>query len=371
MESCDVIVIGAGLAGSATAMALAGRASVLLLEQHRFGHRYGSSHGGSRIFRHAYPDAGYVRLAHEADGLWQRLERDADDRLLYRSGGLDIGEAGLPALADIERALLAAGRPFERLAAAEVAERHPAFELGDDEEAVYSPDAGVLAADRCVAAMQRLAHQRGATLRERTRVERIVATPDGVEVHAGAESFAADRLVLTAGPWLSEGPLALGLPLHVEQQQVIYLEVAPGEPFVRGRCPVFINHGNRLYGFPLFERPNAIKVSDHTGAPTIRLEARSEQLDGARAATTVARARRLLPQAGDIVASDLCLYTKTPDEHFVIGPHPEHAHVVVGGGFSGHGFKFGPLLGEILAELTLEGASSRDLSLFSPTRFDS
>lgn len=370
MQSYQVIVIGAGVAGSAAALALAGRGSVLLLEQHDFGHALGSSHGGSRIFRHAYEDVRYVRLAVEADGLWQRLERDADERLLYRSGGIDIGAAGSPALSAIENALAAAGRPFERLTAEAVRRRFPAFRLAEGEEAVFSADAGVLAADRCLATMQRMAHLRGATLRAHTPVAAIRTTAHGVEVRtAGGERFGAETIILTAGPWLSEGPLALPLPLQIEQQQVIYLQVGRAERFERGRCPVFIHYGSFIYGFPLFERPDAVKLSDHSGAPAIRLGERATEPNGARAAATAERARALLPDLGERVASDLCLYTKTPDEHFVLGAHPEFADVIVGGGFSGHGFKFGPLLGEILAELALDGTSGRDLSLFDPGRF--
>jgi monomeric sarcosine oxidase len=370
VERFDVVVVGAGVAGSAAALALAGSARTLLLEQHPFGHKLGSSHGGSRIFRHAYDDARYVRLAYEADAGWLALERDAGVRLLHRFGGLDIGPAELPILADIERALTDAGRPFARLGPAEVATRFPAFRLTDDQIAIHSPDAGVLAADACTAALRRAAAGRGAVLRDRTPVEAVSAGDHGVELVAAGERIAAERLVLTGGPWLSEGPLALDAPLAVQQQQVIYLEIDDASGFGARPSPVFIDYGSMVYGFPPFERPGSVKVSDHSGAQTVRLSERGDALDIERVAATTATARRLMPGLSDrVVGHDLCLYTATPDEHFLLGPHPELPNVVVGGGFSGHGFKFGPMLGEILAELALEGSSRRDLSLFTPDRF--
>ncbi len=370
MTHFDVVVVGAGVAGSAAAVTLASRCKVLLLEQFAFGHNRGSSHDGSRIFRHAYDDARYVRLAAAADAGWQALERDADERLLYRSGGLDIGPANLPLLGDIERSLATVGRPFERLTAAEVAARFPAFRLADSDVALFSPDAGVLPANRCLSTMQRLAHERGATLQGSEIVQAITPTRDGVDVVTNHRCYVAEHLILTAGPWLSEGPLRLQLPLHVEQQQVVYLEVERAPVFARGTFPVFINYQSWVYGFPLFERPDAIKVSDHSGAPTVRLSERSQGLDAERAASTAAKARHFLPAvSATVVDSDRCLYSKTPDEHFLMDLHPDYPQIVVGGGFSGHGFKFGPILSEILADLALEGRSSHDLSLFSATRF--
>jgi sarcosine oxidase len=370
VERFDAIVVGAGVAGAAAAYHLAARGSTLVLEQFEFLHDRGSSHGGSRIFRYAYEDERYVRLAVAADAAWRALEDGTGERLLVRTGGLDIGSVAAGELDAIERALRAAGCRAERLPPAAVAERFPAFRLGDGQEALHQPDAGILPATRCVATMLRASAVSGADLRSHEVVRRISSVAGGVEVETDGGRYGAERLVVTAGAWLGEVLAELGLPLHVEQQQVLYVRVAEAPPFVPYRMPVFIDRRCGVYGFPLYERPDAIKVSDHERAPTITLQDRDDRVDPARAADTLLRARSLLPQLGtEIVEAQTCLYTKTPDEHFVLGQHPEHPEIVLGGGFSGHGFKFGPVLGEILADLATRGESDHDLSLFAATRF--
>jgi monomeric sarcosine oxidase len=368
MERFDVIVVGAGVAGSAAAYHLAKKRRVLLLEQFTFLHALGSSHGGSRIFRHAYEDRRYVRLCVEADERWQALERDAGDKLLYRTGGLDIGRRENAELARIETALRDEGRPVERLSAADVARRFPAYRLDDEQSALYQPDAGILAASRCLAAMQRLAAARGAKL-----VDRAPASVDldegSVRVKTPKGDFEAERLIVTAGAWLGTLLHELGLPLRIEQQQVVYVRVKNAPRFSLGAFPLFIHRDEWVYGFPLFENPVAIKASDHVGAPEITLETRRDTLMEARAKSTIQRLKSFLPGVTDEICDyQLCLYTKTPDEHFILDRHPAHPHVVIGGGFSGHGFKFGPLVGEILAELAFEGSSRHDLERFTLDR---
>ncbi len=372
MTPYDVIVLGAGVAGSAAAYALARDQKVLVLEQHAFLHKLGSSHGGSRIFRYAYEDRRYVRLALEADELWRRLERDQDEKLLTRTGGLDIGLADYGELSDIEAALRAAGQAVERLGPDEVARRFPAFRLSEDQVALYQENAGILAATRSVNALLRGAASRGADLRDFEEVTGLELSPDEVTVKTPKGSYRAERLVVTAGPWLGSVLSELGLPIRVEQQQVLYVRVSRPQDFAPERMPIFINRASEaeVYGFPLFEDPVAIKISDHAGAPTITLKERRTELLKERAEATLRRAQSFLPGlSSELRHFELCLYTKTPDEHFILDRHPEYPNVVIGGGFSGHGFKFGPALGEVLRDLALTGGSSFDLSLFKLGRF--
>jgi monomeric sarcosine oxidase len=373
MNHYDVIVLGAGVAGSATAYQLAKqKKKVLLLEQFDFLHKFGSSHGGSRIFRHAYEDQRYVKLAQAADDLWIQLEKDGDEKLLTRTGGLDIGAANFHELTAIQHALTEAGRPFEVLDALEVAKRFPAFKLRDDQVAIFQKDAGVLAASRCVNAMLRTATRYGATLQSQEPIEAL-RLGQRIEVKTSKGNYSSERLVICAGPWLGKVMKELDLPLHVEQQQVLYVTVKNGHWHTPNAMPLFINRdpSAEVYGFPLFDHPTAIKISDHANAPTIDLDKRSFDLMQPWEQDTIQRAKFFLPNiVGDLVHFELCLYTKTPDEHFILDLHPAHKNVAVAGGFSGHGFKFGPVLGKIMADLVLEGKSNHDLSLFGVNRFE-
>jgi monomeric sarcosine oxidase len=372
MQQYDVIVIGAGIAGSAAAYALAQDRRVLLLEQHRFLHAGGSSHGGSRIFRFAYQQPEYVALARASLAGWRALERDQHEQLLTETGGLDLGRAGSAELAEIEAAVGAAGLPLERLDPADVARRFPAFALKEGEAALFQPDAGILAATRSVNAFLRGAARRGAELVDQQPVTGLQLSDAGVVVRTPEGGYGAGRLVITAGAWLGQLLADLALPLQVQQQQVLYVRtVRPGDHAL-GRMPVFIQHdrANAIYGFPLFDDPVAIKIADHLGAPEISLDRRPTGLMAEWAQESIRRARRFLPGlTGELRHFDLCLYTKTPDEQFILDRHPQHRNVVIGGGFSGHGFKFGPALGQALRELSLGEEPSMDLSLFRLDRF--
>ena len=365
----DAIVIGAGVAGSSAAYHLAKSRRVLLLEQFRFLHDQGSSHGASRIFRHAYEDQRYVQLAVAADELWQGLEHDLGDKLLYRTGGVDIAQQGSTALEYIESALRSCDCPGTRLSAGELKERFPVFAVADDYEALYQADAGILPATRCVAALQKAAVARGAVLLDETPVLDIAVQDDYVTVQTAEGSYEAGQLVISAGAWLGQ---FFGLPLKVQQQQVLYARVREPGLHLPGQMPIFIYRNDaEIYGFPLFDHPSCIKFAAHQGAPDISLAERTTELNAVWAEQTLAKAQSFLPHlTSQIVDYDLCLYTTTPDQHFIIDRHAEYSHVVVAGGFSGHGFKFGSVIGLLLKEL-LEGGGGHDLSLFSSSRFAS
>ena len=368
-EHFDVIVIGAGMVGSAAAWRLASRAKVLMIERFELGHRNGSSHGGSRIFRHAYEDVRYVRMALASGEGWRELERDTGEALLFPTGGLDLGPEGHPDMVAIAAALEASDRPTEQLSGTEIHRRFPAFRAPDGHIALYQPDAGILAADRCVTAMQRLAASRGASIRSKLPVTSIDTHSEGVRVDTADGSFTAARLVLAAGAWTSQ-LLDLALPLRVKQQQVIYLGVPPGDLYSQQRFPIFIDRESLVYGFPRFEHAAAIKIAHHGDGVEVTPATRSFNVDHAWAEETIERVRRWLPETDTRpLQAETCLYTMTPDEHFLVDLHPDHPELVIAAGFSGHGFKFGPVLGQVLADLALQGSSRHDLSLFAVDRF--
>lgn len=353
----DHVVIGAGVIGAAAAWRLAQRGGrTLLIEQHPFLHDLGSSHGESRIFRHAYEDRAHVRLAIEAGRQWGELEALTGERLLHRVGGLDLGTANHAELANIEASLRAEGRTVERLGAKEIRERFPVFGVDDDVEALYSADACIVPATRAVATLLRAAVMAGAEVRDREPVLAIEPHAGGVIVRTHLGAYDAGSVVVASGPWMRDMLPDLALPLWVEQQFVLYLKVgADAQAYAAGRMPVFIDRRGGIYGFPVFERPNAIKVSDHQGAPTIELATRSMAIDPVRRANTVAMARTLFPGIeADVLDEAMCLYTKTPDERFVLDRHPLHPQLVLAGGGSGHAFKFGPALGSLAADVVME-----------------
>lgn len=379
MQTFDTIVVGAGVIGSAAAMHLALRGKTLLLEQHALLHASGSSHGGSRIYRHAYEDAMHVRLAEAAGEAWLHLEELSGERLLFRSGGLDIAERGSPELRVLKAALEEAGRPVTLLEGHEVRARFPAFTLDEESEALYQADAGVLAAARAVATMQRLAAAEGAVLREREAVREIRQQAGQISVRTDKGTYHCGRLVVAAGAWLGKLVNLTGVKLKVVLQQYSYLRCGDeAARFDWGRMPVFINRRRRgestIYGLPVFERPNAVKIGDHTGPPSARVgidpdEPRPDVDPGWARETAVAAKRLLGGLSGEVLAAATCLYTISPDERFIIDTVPDMPGVIVAGAGSGHAFKFGPLLGEAIADLATVGRSRYDLAPFALGRF--
>lgn len=375
MPSFDAIVIGSGVIGSSAALHLAAHGRTLLLERFEFLHERGSSHGGSRIFRHAYPDAAHVRLAQAAERAWTDLETFTNERLLVRTGGLDFVNAGSAVGTAIKNALAQAGSEYESLSPEEVRERFPAFAPDGDTEAVYQPNAGITPASRAVATLQRAAAASGAVLREREVATAVRATSAGVEVITDKGNYSAASVVVAAGPWLGKLLPELELRLQVIKQQVLYMRIRDGaREFAPYRMPVFIDHrqreGGSIYGFALFELPHAIKVGDHGGAQATDPDGRDFLLDEEWATRTARTAQLLMPGlTGEVVSGTTCLYTKSADEVFIVDRHPASERVVLAGAGSGHAFKFGPVLGEAAASLALGSESPHDIGPFSLRRF--
>jgi sarcosine oxidase len=373
----DVIVVGGGVMGCASAYHLAKRGRrVLLLEQFAIGHARGSSHGHSRIFRLAYDAPDYVRLAQAAFLLWRALEREAGTDLLLQTGGLDYALSGTPAFEATCATLIALDIEFEQLDRTAVERRFPQFHMPADSVAIYQRDSGILDANRCVATLAAEALRHGADLRENEPARQLRAAGAGVEVRTDTATYVADRLVVTAGAWARPllRQLGLDLPLTVTSEQVAYF--APrnaddrhGDPeqFVPGRFPIFIHHDAEnpaAYGFPIFGRPG-VKVAFHQGGPVIEPESAPRAADPAISAALHDYLARWIPgAAGDLLFSQTCRYTSTPDQHFIIDRHAEHPQIVIGSPCSGHGFKFGVLIGAILADLAERGATEYPIGMF-------
>jgi len=372
----DVIVLGLGAMGSATACHLASRgAQVLGIEQFTSPHDRGSSHGSSRIIRQAYHESpDYIPLVLRAYELWRKLEADAGARLLHITGGLTLGAPDGQMVPHTVAAARQHSIPFEVMEAGEVRRRFPAISPLDSDVGVLEPNAGYLIPEECIRAHLKLAAQAGVEFHFEERVLEWRADADGVQVRTDAGSYEAEHLVITAGPWANQ---ALGdlLPLRVTRQVMAWIAPLGGVgPFVPERFPVFLMEhadGPPGYGFPAIDGPEggmkvAIHGSDDVCTP--------ETVDRAIHAADVERIQcmlgaRIPALRGQVLRAATCLYTVTPDEHFVIGAHPRLANCTVACGFSGHGFKFASVVGEVLADLAKAGATDHPIGLFDPRRW--
>ncbi|MGZ4114086.1 MAG: FAD-dependent oxidoreductase [Actinomycetota bacterium] len=343
----DVIVIGGGVMGTAAARALAERGrSTLLLERDAMGNDAGSSSGHTRIFRLAYDHPDYVRLARLALDAWRELESRAGERLLHTTGGVDVGEASL-ACAD---AMAAAGVPFERTTPDAVAERWPALRFDPGETLLVQDDAGVCLVKETIAAQARLAREAGATLLEHTAAASLHVTGHGAEVGTSAEgSHAAHVLVLAAGAWngplLAEAGLPLSLRPTFEQPAHFTLPEPMALPTVVDRS---LGAEAPRYAVPDPRDRRAVKVGTHLGRTPIDPDELARTRDEERFASDVEFARRRFAGAEPTGDADACIYTMAPDEDFVLD---RRGDVVVCSPCSGHGFKFAPLIGALVADL--------------------
>ncbi|MHA3700600.1 N-methyl-L-tryptophan oxidase [Jatrophihabitans sp. YIM 134969] len=370
----DVIVLGLGGMGSAAAAHLAARgATVLGLEQFTPAHDRGSSHGESRMIRQAYFEgAEYVPLLLRAYELWDDLDRE-DPGVFRRTGGLMIGKSGSPTVEGSAAAARAHGLAHDLLDATAIRERFPQFRPGDDDVALYEAAAGYVRPERAVSLQLRRAERAGAELHFEEPAVDLTADDGGVTVTTARGTYRADRLVVTAGAWAPRVLAELDLPLVVERQVLYWFRTAAPQLFGPDRFPVFIweqPDALQLYAFPLLDGGDEFKVSFfRRGGPTDPDELDREIHDDEVAAVADALRARVPDAAGEFVRGVACMYTTTPDEDFVIATHPGHPNVVVAAGFSGHGFKFTPVVGEIVADLATTGTTAHPIGLFDPARF--
>jgi len=371
----DVIVLGVGGMGSAACFELARRGRrVLGLEQFPPVHARGSSHGQTRIIRTAYyehPD--YVPLVRRAFDRWYELEQLTGRHLLTACACANIGPADGELIAGMRAAASQHRLPVEELTAAEITRRFPAFRFPDGFLAVTESEAGFLYVDECVRAHIDSAVSLGAEVRGEEPAREWKATAGGVEVTTDRGTYRAARLVVTAGAWATKLLADLGVPLVVMRQVPLWFDVtASAELFRRDRFPVFIADvpGGAFYGVPAIDR-FGLKVARHYGAPELpNPDGVSWDVTPADEPPVRAFLDAHVPgKVGRMTKGQVCMYTLTPDRHFVIDVHPRFPQVAVACGFSGHGFKFAPTVGEILADLAEHGKTPHRIGLFSATRF--
>jgi sarcosine oxidase len=379
----DVIVVGLGSMGAAAAYHLAER-GVRVVGMDRFTppHARGSHTGGSRIIRLAYAEGdAYVPLLRRAYQLWEAVEAAAGTGLLTRTGGLMLGAPDSGTVAGALQSARAHGLAHELLDAVEIRRRFPAFAPVDPEVGLYEEVAGIVRPEAAVDSLLRLAAQAGADLRYGVRVTGWRATGSGVEVQTRAGPLTADRLVLCPGGWATGLLADLPVPFRVERR-VQHYWAPPGAEFDPDRSPIWIwesGTGVAAYGIPTLDPPPGdplagrpvTKAAFHSGDEPADAEAGATEVRPGEERGIVEWLAGRLPglAASRWIGGKPCLYTLTPDGHFVVGRHPRHDPVSVAAGFSGHGFKFVPVIGEILADLAERGVTDHPIDLFAPDRF--
>jgi len=372
----DTIVIGLGAMGSATAYHLARHGyRTLGLDAFGRGHTNGSSHGRTRGIREAYAESpDYVPLVQRAYALWRDLEAESERHLLTITGGISVGpteETGHRGYATQQETAQRYGLPIETLTGDEVMARYPGFRLSEGYRGIYDPHTGYLLPLDCVAAHLDLAARHGAALHHNEPVRHWTADGDGVRVATDRETYTAARLVITAGPWAGQILRDLGLPLTPWRTYNVYFEPAQPELFAADRFPVWgidVPEGS-YYGVP-YRPEDGFKIGRHDlGEPCTPETARRTVTD-ADVAALRSILEAYLPQAvGAVRETATCLYTMTPDGHFILDRHPAHPQIAYGCGFSGHGFKFSAAIGEVLGELVTTGTPSVPVGFLSATRF--
>jgi sarcosine oxidase len=364
----DVIVVGLGALGSAACYWLSRRPGLRILGLERFeiGHPYGASEDVSRIIRLSYHRRDYVRLARRAYEAWAELEAESSTRVVFRTGGLDVGprEAEHGVEIDIDaylESMTAEGVPFEQLDAAEIMRRWPAWRLDDEHVGLFQPDAGIADPSAGNATHRRLAAEAGVELRERAPVARIEDTGgELVVVLEDGERIRAGRVILATDSWTNDllAPLDVALPLTITQEQVSWF-TPRGDPalFAPERFPVWIwMHEPSFYGFPTHGHAGP-KIGQDVGGREVTNATRTFGRDEDAHARVMAFLAEHLPgMTGEPFLTKTCIYTLTPDRDFVVDAVPGHpnVHVVLG---SAHAYKFASVLGRILAELAVDGST--------------
>jgi len=365
----DVIVLGLGAMGSAAAYALAQRGvRVLGLEQFDIAHDRGSSHGRSRVIRKAYfEDPRYVPLLHRAYDMWRELEQASGVELMRLNGCLNIGPADHACILGARHSVEQHGLAYEVLDAPEIHRRWPGLRPDDDDIGLYESEGGFLIPERAVKLHVDLARAAGAVIHTGEAVRRWIASSGGVSVQTDDGRYVGGQLMITAGAWLANVAAEFHLPLRVERQVQTWFEPKVEDVFTAQHMPVFIHFlaDRAYYGIPMTKN-EGMKVARHHGGRITTADAINREVTEEDEVDVRSYLANHLPDAnGKLLAAQVCMYTNTPDDHFIIDRHPNHANVLIAGGFSGHGFKFSPVVGQALADLAIDGRTDLPIGLFS------
>lgn len=371
----DVAVVGLGGMGSAIlAQAAARGASVIGLEQYQAAHALGSSHGRTRMIRKSYfENPAYVPLLRRAYELWRELEKSSGTKLFHATGVLTVGDETSAIITGTRHAAQEHDLPLLVLSREEVQKRYPTVNILPGESALLEEDAGVLNPEGAVNAHLQLARAHGAALELGAVMSRWERASDGFELFLGdGRRIATRALVLAIGPWFAETLRSLGVPIRIQRNVQIWFN-SELNAYRFPEFPAFLVDRRGLpaplYGFPDFG--HGVKAAFHGLGDLTTPQEIDRTIDEARDVTPLARALDAwMPGAAQSLReANACMYSLSPDEHFVIDRVPQVPNLVVCGGFSGHGFKFAPVVGEIAAELALEGGTRHAVDFLSLARF--
>jgi sarcosine oxidase len=375
MEQYQTIVVGLGAMGSAACHYLAMRGNrVLGLERFDIPHALGSSTGFSRMTRMSYFEhADYVPLLKSAWRLWHELEAQTGPKIFYATGGLYMGPEGGTLVGGALGAARSHQLGHELLSHQELGRRYPQFRVPGNFVGMLERDAGFIRPEAAIAAQASAALRYGAELHGREAVHEWFADSGGVTVVTSRGEYRGEKLILCGGAWSEKLVRDLGVPLQVTRQVMGWVWPKKPELFELGRLPVWaIDHldGSIHYGFPISEGSPGFKLAHHGLGQAALAESVSREVTAADEQTIRPVLRENIPDAdGPILSLRVCLYTNSPDQHFLIDRHPALERVYFACGFSGHGFKFAPVIGEALAELALTGKTAHPIAFLGLSRF--
>jgi sarcosine oxidase len=374
-ERYDVIVIGVGGMGSAACYHLARRGvRVLGLEQFNIPHDRGSSHGHSRMIRTAYyehPD--YVPLLQRAWGLWKQLEDESLVKVLHQTGGLYLG----PPNGELVAGSLASSRTHnlahDLLTRDEVRSQFPQFRVPEDWIGLLEHQAGYLLPELAISAHVHLAMRHGADVRGDEPVMRWETSTAGATVTTSKGTYEAGEIVFCGGAWSDKLVRDLGVPLVVTRQVLGWVQPRRRDLFLFGVLPVWAidnGDGTIYYGFPLIPESAGLKLAHHGRGSRVDPDTIEREPQPGDEETFRPALKKYLPDAdGPVVSMRICMYTNSPDGHFILDRHPRHSHVTIACGFSGHGFKFCSVIGEALADLAAKGMTELPIAFLGLERF--
>ena len=371
----DIAIIGVGGMGSATMYELARRGvKVCGIEQFGIAHDLGSSHGETRMIRKAYFEhPNYIPLLNRTYDLWHNLERESDQELFVKCGLVVSGTPDSEVIGGLEACYKEHKLPHDRFSASEAKIRFPQFAFDEDSVVYFDPIAGFLYVEKCIAAHCRLAVENGARLHTNETVESWTADSKQVNIKTTMREIIAEKLIITSGAWAKPLLASIGIELEIWRKVLVWYTTDGIEKYKLGHFPIFyIEAGDEgFYGFPALN-DEGIKIGEHSGAERYENPELVKRELLPNDETTVLRfLKKYLPDfQPKFKKHTVCIYTMAPDQHFIIDRHPNHENVFFAAGFSGHGFKFAPVIGEILSDLSLKGSTFHPIDFLRLNRFD-